>query len=36
MCVDLKLLPLKKMAEISLLTDAIGRQVTSWRNKSRG
>ena len=35
MCVDLKLLPLKKMAEISLLTDAIGRQVTSWRNKPR-
>ena len=36
MCVDLKLLPLKKMAEISLLTDATGRQVTSWCNKSRG
>ena len=35
LCVDMRLLPLKKMAEISLLTDAIGRQITAWRNKSR-
>lgn len=35
LCVDMRLLPLKKMAEISLLTDDIGRQITAWRNKSK-
>ena len=35
MCGDLRLLPIKKVAEISLLTDAIGKQITAWRNKSK-
>lgn len=35
LCVDMRLLPLKKMAELSLLTDSIGRQITAWRNKSK-
>ena len=35
LCVDMRLLPLKKMALISLLTDSIGKQITAWRNKSR-
>lgn len=35
LCVDMRLLPLKKMAQISLLTDSIGKQITAWRNKSR-
>jgi len=33
MCVDLRLLSLKKMAEISLLTDNIGKQVNAWKQK---
>ncbi len=35
LCVDLKLLPIKKMAQLSQLTDSIGRQVTAWRNRTR-
>ena len=35
MCGDLRLLPIKKVAELALLTDAIGRQITAWKNKSR-
>ena len=31
-CVDLKILPMKKQAEIALLMDSIGRQITGWRN----
>ena len=34
LCVDLKLLPIKKMAQLSRIMDAIGRQVTAWRNKA--
>ena len=34
MCVDLRLLSLKKMAEISLLTDNIGKQINAWRQKA--
>ena len=34
LCVDLKLLPIKKMAQLSKLTDAIGKQVTAWRNRT--
>ena len=34
-CMDLKLLPLKKMAQLSELMDSIGRQTTAWRNKSK-
>ncbi len=35
LCVDLKLLPIKKMAQMSKLTDAIGKQVTAWRNRTK-
>ena len=34
LCVDLKLLPIKKMAQLSKLTDAIGKQVTARRNRT--
>ena len=34
LCVDLKLLPINKMAQLSKLTDAIGKQVTAWRNRT--
>ena len=29
---DMKLLPLKKHAELSMLMDGIGKQITAWRN----
>ncbi len=29
---DMKLLPLKKHAELSVLMDRIGKQITAWRN----
>ena len=29
---DMKLLPLKKHAELSELMDRIGKQITAWRN----
>ncbi len=35
LCVDLKLLPVKRMARMSMLTDGIGKQVTAWRNKAK-
>ena len=31
-CNDMKLIPLKKYAELSLLMDKIGKQITAWRN----
>ena len=31
---DLKLLSLKKQAELARLTDSVGRQITGWRNAS--
>jgi len=31
-CTDMKILSLKKQAELSLLMDSIGRQITGWRN----
>ena len=34
LCVDLKLLPIKKMAQLSRIMDAVGRQVTAWRHKT--
>ena len=34
MCVDLRLVSLKKMAEISLLTDNIGKQINAWKQKA--
>ena len=32
LCVDLKILPMKKQAEIAGLMDGIGKQITGWRN----
>lgn len=30
LCVDLKIIPIKKQAELSLLMDSIGKQITGW------
>ncbi len=35
LCSDMKVLPSKKQAELSLLMDGIGKQVTGWRNAGR-
>ena len=35
LCVDMKLLPIKKQAALSELLERIGKQVTGWRNSSR-
>lgn len=35
LCSDMKVLSFKKQAELSLLMDGIGKQVTGWRNASR-
>ena len=32
LCVDMKIISIKKEAEISLLMDGIGKQITGWRN----
>ncbi len=32
LCTDMKILAIRKQAEISLLMDGIGRQITGWRN----
>jgi 23S rRNA-intervening sequence protein len=32
LCVDLKILPMKKQAEIAGLMEGIGKQITGWRN----
>ena len=32
LCVDMKIITIKKQAEISLLMDGIGKQITGWRN----
>lgn len=34
LCVDLKILPIKKQANLSVLMDSIGKQNTGWRNAS--
>ena len=34
-CLDLKLLSYKKMAEIAMITDSIGKQITAWKNRSK-
>ena len=34
-CTDMKILSLKKQAELSLLMDGIGKQVTGWRNAQK-
>jgi hypothetical protein len=35
LCVDLRILPMKKQAELAALMDGIGRQITGWRNAGR-
>jgi hypothetical protein len=35
LCADMKILSLKKQAELSLLMDSIGKQITGWRNASQ-
>jgi len=34
LCVDMKILPIKKQAELSLLMDGIRKEITGWRNSS--
>ncbi|MCX7023448.1 MAG: four helix bundle protein [Spirochaetes bacterium] len=35
LCVDLKLITIKKQADLALLMEGIGKQITGWRNASR-
>jgi len=35
LCVDMKILAMKKQAELSGLMDSIGKQITGWRNANR-
>jgi hypothetical protein len=32
LCVDMKILSIKKQSEIALLMESIGKQITGWRN----
>ncbi|MFT6808858.1 MAG: hypothetical protein ACJA01_002089 [Saprospiraceae bacterium] len=34
-CTDMKILSLKKQAELSLLMDSVGKQITGWRNAQK-
>jgi len=34
-CADMKILSLKKQAELSLLMDSIGKQINGWRNAQK-
>jgi len=34
LCVDMKIVSFKKQAELTVLMDSIGKQITSWRNAS--
>ena len=34
LCTDMKMLSVKRLSELSLLMDGIGKQVTGWRNAS--
>jgi hypothetical protein len=34
LCVDMKIVSFKKQAELTVLMDSIGKQVTGWRNAS--
>ena len=34
LCTDMKMLSVKKLGELSLLMDGIGKQITGWRNAS--
>lgn len=35
LCVDMKLLPMRKQAQLSALMERIGRQVTGWKKANR-
>ena len=35
LCADMKVLSFKKQAELSVLMDSLGKQVTGWRNASQ-
>ncbi|MFH1003901.1 MAG: four helix bundle protein, partial [Bacteroidota bacterium] len=35
LCTDMKILSIKKQAELSGLMDSIGKQITGWRNANR-
>jgi len=35
LCTDMKILSIKKQADLSLLMDSIGKQITGWRNASQ-
>ena len=35
LCVDMKVVSFKKQAELTVLMDSIGKQVTGWRNASQ-
>ena len=32
LCTDMKILSIKKQAQLSFLMDGIGKQITGWRN----
>jgi len=32
LCVDMKILTIKRQGEVALLMDSIGKQITGWRN----
>lgn len=34
LAVDMKIMPIRKQAELSLLLESIGKQITGWRNAS--
>ena len=34
LCADIKIISVKKLAELSRLLDCVGKQVTGWRNSS--
>ncbi len=35
LCVDMKILSIKKQAELSEMLESIGKQITGWRNAQR-
>jgi hypothetical protein len=35
LCVDMKILAVRKQAELSQMMDSIGKQITGWRNAQR-
>lgn len=35
LCKDLRLVSIKQQAELALLMDTIGKQITGWRNAQR-